>query len=124
MKKTLFDYFSIKRKEASNENGSDSQESGHSSVESPKDKMSLSTSDRIETTETCIDLEECSHITPTTDVHEDRGSEPRLFDAPTGLNTERTTSIFGAAVATTEDESGSSFTDLDSFQKRSIETFF
>ena len=30
MKKTLFDYFSIKRKEASNENESDSQESGHS----------------------------------------------------------------------------------------------
>ena len=83
--------------------------------------MSLSTSDRIETTETCIDLEECSHITPTTDVHEDRRSEPRLFDAPTSLNTERTTSIFGAAVATTEDESGSFFTDLDSCVQQHVQ---
>ena len=43
---------------------------------------------------------------PTTGVHDDRRSEPRWFDAPSSLNTERISSIFGAAVATTEDESG------------------
>ena len=84
MKKTVFDYLSIKRKEASNENESDSRESGHSSLENQENRMSLSTSNEIETTETCIDLEECSHITSTTDVHDDRRGdrEPSLFEAP------------------------------------------
>ena len=89
----------------------------------------------IERTETCIDLEECLNISPTTGAHDDRRSEPRLFDAPTSLNTERTTSIrFRAAVATTEGESGPFFTDLEfmcpaacarkTVQKRSIKTLF
>ena len=82
-------------------------------MESQENGVSLSNSDEIQTTETHINLEEYSHITPKTYVYDDRKSEPRLFDAPTSLNTERITGIFRAAVATKEDESRPFFTDLD-----------
>ena len=113
-KKTLFDYISKKRKEPSNENESDSEGSGHchSSADIEKDRMSLSTSDEIETA-TFTDLHESSRSTPSTEVDDDPRSKARLFNAPSNLNTERTTSIFVAALATTDDESGPFFTDLN-----------
>ena len=65
MKKTLFDYFSKKRKEPSSEDESKSQGSEHSSVEIQNSRMSLSTSDKIEITETFIDFEDIlSRILP------------------------------------------------------------
>ena len=113
MKKTLFDYFSKKRKEPSKENESDTEGSGHSSVDIQANAMSLSTSDEIETTATFIDLHECLHFTRSADVDNGQTSEVRWFNAPSNLNTERT-SILGATFATTDDESGPFFTDLNS----------
>ncbi len=121
MKKTLLDYFSRKRKEPSNENESDSQGNGHSSMESQEciSRMSISISDEIET---CIDLGEHSHISPTTDVHDDRSrSEAHLFHATSNLNAERTASICGAAIATTDNESRPFLTDRDSHVQQLVQ---
>jgi hypothetical protein len=112
MKKTLLHYVSKKRKKPSNENESDSQANGYSTVQSQESvsRMSISISDDIET---CIDLEERSHIFPTTDdVHDERRSEACLFGAPSNPSAERR-SVFGAAIATTDDKNSPFLTDLD-----------
>ena len=62
--------------------------------------MSVSISDEIET---CIDLEECSHIPSTTEVHERRRSEVCLLDVPSNSSTERAR-ISEVAITTADDD--------------------
>jgi hypothetical protein len=105
---------------ACNENESDSQGNGHSSVESQESisRMSISIYDEIET---CIDREDRSHISPTTDdIHDERRSETCLFGATSNPSTERT-SVFGEAITTTDDESRPFLTDLDSHVEQHVQ---
>ena len=79
--------------------------------------MSVSISDEIET---CIDLEECSHIPLTIEVHDRRRSEVCLLDAPSNSSTERA-GISEAAITTADDESRPFVVDLDSHIEQHVQ---
>ena len=57
---------------------------------------------------------------PDTDVHDERRSEACLFGPPSNPSTERT-SMFGAAIATTDDESRQFLTDFDSHVEQHVQ---